>query len=98
MNQEDLNPPTLQGVMASLLWLAAHPDRRLCFFHQAQMLMQMRYLAEYPSEEVEPLLRSVAYQLAEELDASIRKQLAESEEHSLTDVPSSTSATSAWIN
>lgn len=65
-------PTSLQSVIASLLWLSAHPDRRLCPFHKRQMLMRMRYLAGYPGGEVEPLLRTVAYRLAEELDHSIR--------------------------
>jgi hypothetical protein len=73
-------PPSLQGVIASLLWLSAHPDRRICLHHEMQMLAQMRYLADYPDDDVEPLLRSVAHQLAEELDIHVREQIAEREE------------------
>lgn len=78
MNQ-DRHPPSLQGVIASLLWLSAHPDRRLCLYHRAQMLMQMRYLADYPGE-VEPLLRTVARQLADTIELRVAEQVAESEE------------------
>lgn len=84
-------PPTLQGVIASLLWLSAHPDRRICLYHQTQMLMQMRYLADYPGPEIEPLLRTVAIQLAEQLEVHMHQQLAEAADE---DPPSHRS----WIN
>lgn len=84
--------PSLHGVIASLLWLSAHPDRRLCLHHEIMMQQQMHYLAQYDGE-IEPLLRTVAQQLAEELDVHIREQLAVIEEDS-----SPGKANGTWVN
>jgi hypothetical protein len=75
-NLETPATPTLQGILASLLWLTAHPRRRTCLNYQSVVLQQMRYLAELSDADVEPMLRSVAEQLSDEIEDVLHEQLA----------------------
>lgn len=75
--------PTVQSVLASLLWLTAHPRRRACLNYQNVVLQQIRYLAESSDIEIEPMLRSVAEQLSDEIEDVLREQLAALRSHDI---------------
>lgn len=67
--------PTLQDILASLLWLTAHPHRQSCLHHQHVVMQQMRCLAGLSDPALEPALRSVAEQLSDEIENALNQQL-----------------------